>query len=162
MKNSNQFEAEELPDFLQEMRRDNPFKTPHNYFNALPEQIMQRIQEESTRTSQKWWQVLYTKWQSRLSPKPAWALAIVVIVAGLVFYNIPNTDSTQMLAGDFTSVEIAQYVQNHIDDFEVSDFYAQDMDDMEILGETIETDEIDPLLDDLMDDIDLETLQRIL
>ncbi len=61
-----------------------------------------------------------------------------------------------------TSVEIAEYVRHHIDDFEESDFYINDPESLDILGDTFQSGDIDPILKDLMDQVDIETLQRIL
>lgn len=163
MKIEDHFNEEKLPDFLEEMRGENPFKTPHNYFRGLPDQIMQRIQEEKSQTQpDSWWNSLANIVQKALIPKPVWALAMVLIVGGYFWMNNANQLHIQDLESDFTSGELAQYIQEHIDDFEVSDFYVHDFEDVDILGESMQDAEIEPLLDDLMEDIDLETLQRIL
>ena len=161
MKKINQFEEERLPGFLEDLKKDNPFKTPHNYFNTLPDQIIQRLQDEQNKGHQSWWQALLARWPV-LNPKPVWALATMLIIISLFWVNTQNPDSAATLVEDFSPVEIAEYVQNHLDDFEVSDFYAQDIDNIDILGETMEMEELEPLLEELMDDIDLETIQRIL
>ncbi|MCB0684873.1 MAG: hypothetical protein KDC53_00060 [Saprospiraceae bacterium] len=163
MKNSDHFDERKLPDFLEDLRKENPFTTPHNYFDALPDQIMQRIHEENSRSlKNSWWEELLSRWNLMLNPSPAWALAMVLIMGTVFWISNPNNHGTELLQDHFSANEIAEYVQNHIDEFEVSDFYAQDVDDIDILSETLRSDEIDPIFNDLMDDIDLETLQRIL
>lgn len=163
MKLEDHFNEEKLPDFLEDLRGENPFQTPHNYFKGLPDQIMQRIQEEKSQSQpDKWWHSLTKILQSTLVPKPVWAIATVLVVGAYFWMNNVNQLNINDLESDFTSVELAQYIQDHIDDFEVSDFYVHDLEDVDILSESMQDAEIEPLLDDLMEDIDLETLQRIL
>jgi hypothetical protein len=153
---------ERLPDFLREMRRDNPFVTPHNYFKELPDQIMARIQSDKSRKQIPKWQQLLPIIDWIFRPKPAWAMATVIVVAGLLYVNLPNPVADVSFNQEFSTTDIAQYVQTHIDDFEESDFYRQGFEASDILGESLSTEDIDPIFNDLIDDLDLETLQRIL
>ncbi|MBK8502739.1 MAG: hypothetical protein IPL46_11255 [Saprospiraceae bacterium] len=151
-----------LPDFLREMRNDNPFVTPHNYFKELPDQIMSRIQsDKSGRQVSKWAQLLMAI-DRIFIPKLAWALATVIIVTGLFYLNLPRPVATESFNQEFSATDIAQYVQTNIDDFDESDFYDHDLEAFDLLGESINNEDIDPIFHDLLDDIDLETLQRIL
>lgn len=155
-------DRESLPPFLEEIRKDNPFKTPHNYFRELPDEIMERVgelQRSGTKTtrSKDWWK----SWIIGVRLQPAWAMAIIIVIAGVFLVQIMRPDSIPV-GEDLTSGEIAEYVQLHIDDFEESDFYQEDAIEMDILGETFESGAIDPILEDIMDDLDLETLQRVL
>jgi hypothetical protein len=155
-------DQESLPSFLEELRKDNPFKTPHTYFRELPDEIMGRVGEvkrSGTETGRlkDWWE----KWIIGARLQPAWVIAIVIVISGVFLLQIPQPDSIPV-GGDLTSGEIAEYVQLHIDDFEESDFYQADAIEMDILGETFENGVIDPILEDIMDDLDLETLQRVL
>lgn len=160
MKTNKNKEEERLPDFLQEIKGDNPFRIPHNYFREFPEQIMEQIQKEKEARSQNaWWRFLVSRWDALSLPKPALALVMVLLISAIFWFN--NSQNLS-LEENFTSMEIAQYVQEHIDDFEVSDFYVQELEGIDILGEEWKADEMEPILDDLMEDMDLETLQRIL
>ncbi len=155
-------DRESLPPFLEEIRKDNPFKTPHNYFRELPDEIMERVGEvQRSRTetgrSRDWWK----SWIIGVRLQPAWAMAIIIVIAGVFLVQIPQPGSVPV-GGNLTSGEIAEYVQLHIDDFEESDFYQADAIEMDLLGETLESGAIDPILEDIMDDLDLETLQRVL
>lgn len=160
MKQDQNFER--LPDFLKEMRNDNPFVTPHNYFKELPDQIMSRIQSENSRRQVPKGQQLLSFFGRIFIPKPAWALATVIVVAGLFYINLPRPAVTMSFEEEFSPNDIAQYVQNHIEEFDESDFYHLDFEASDVLIETLDPEEIDPIFDNLIDDIDLETLQRIL
>ena len=160
MKEEEKMKDDRLPDLLQGTKKHNPFQIPHNYFREFPDQLMEKIIEESEKKNREsWWQSIFTRWHLALSPKPIMALGVMAVVAALFWLSRPGTSSLQ---DEFTSGEIAQYIQEHIDDFEVSDFYVQDLEGIDILAEEIEGDDVKPILDDLMEEMDLETLQRIL
>jgi hypothetical protein len=153
---------EKLPDFLRELRKDNPFVTPHNYFKELPDKIMTRIQSDKSRSQvSKWDQILMSVDRIFLH-KPVWSLATVIILAGLLYLKQPQPSNEISFDQEFSAIDIAQYVQTHIDDFDENDFYIHDPENLDLLGESIDSEDLDPNFDDLINDFDLETLQRIL
>ena len=153
---------ERLPEFLEEMRKDNPFVTPHNYFKELPDQVMVRIQSEKSRSKASNLHQVLSVFDRIFIPKPAWTLAAVIIVASFFYMNRPRPAAITLIDQEFTSADLAQYVQTHIDDFDESDFYYQGFEGTDLLAETLDPEDIDPIFNDLIDDIDLESLQRIL
>lgn len=162
MKEQWQEEDETFPGVLGEIKGRNPFKIPHNYFQELPDQIMNRINRENAPAEDSpRWIDLIERWKIWLNPKLVWTLVAFVLAAGIFLFRDPQP--VIMPVGDaITSVEIAEYVRHHIDDFEESDFYINDPESLDILGETFESGDVDPILKDLMDQVDIETLQRIL
>ncbi len=162
MKKLKNEEDETLPDVLRRMKGSNPFKIPHNYFQELPDQIMSRIHQENTPVDDTArWIALIERWKTWLNPRPVWALVTIVLVAGIFLFR--NPQPVLMPFGDaITSLEIAEYVRHHIDDFEESDFYINNPESLDILGEDFQSGDVDPILKDLMDQVDIETLQRIL
>lgn len=160
MKEEEKMKEDRLPDLLQRTNKHNPFQIPHNYFREFPDQLMEQIFEESLKKNREsWWQSIFKRLHLALNPKPIMALGMMVLVAALFWLSRPGTSSLQ---DEFTSGEIAQYIQEHIDEFEVSDFYVQDLEGIDILAEEFDGDDVEPILDDLMEEMDLETLQRIL
>lgn len=166
MKKLKHEEDETLPDVLRGMKGSNPFKIPHNYFRELPDQIMSRISREDIQVDDSpRWINLIERWKIWLHPGPVWALVAIVLAAGIFLFRNPQPvmmPVDAIISDAITSVEIAEYVRHHIDDFEESDFYINDPESLDILGDTFQSGDIDPILKDLMDQIDIETLQRIL
>ena len=154
---------EDLPEFLRELQGENPFVTPHNYFRELPDQIMQRLHEETRETPQRSiFEMLQLRLQALLTPQPAWALALVVVVAAVFFFDRETPHEFASVGNEMSTEEIATYVKSNIDDFDEFDFYVTETAEIDILGETLESLEVESLMDGLMDEMDLETLQRIL
>lgn len=163
MKNPDQRPTEEIPAFLQDLKKENPFITPHNYFKDLPDLIMHRIYQEAEQKVQpSVYEVLRNFLRPFLTPKPAWALALVVVVAGIFFFDLEKPNASLTLEDGISTEEISEYVQLHLDEFEEYDFYTTEVAEIDILGESLGQEEIDPMFDGLIDDIDLETIQRIL
>ncbi len=151
---------EDTPDFLQGLKEENPFVVPHNYFKTLPDQVLDRLREgEESQVQQRVWPVL-ERWLIALwSPRPALALATVLLAIG-AFVFWPSGTEDAWMAADFSSDEILQYVSQNLDDFEAIDLY--DGGELDLLGEIISADDVDPYLEDLLEDVDIETLQDIL
>jgi hypothetical protein len=163
MKNQDKRPEEGIPEFLQGLKKQNPFITPHNYFKDLPDLIMQRIQKEAEqKITPSVFEVLWGFLRPFLTPKPAWALALVVIVAGISFLDLEKPENALSLEDDVSMEEISNYVQLHLDEFEEDDFYTTEVAEIDILGESLDLEQMDPMFDGLIDDIDLETIQRIL
>lgn len=162
MKKLKHEEDETFPGVLKERKGSNPFKVPHNYFEELPDQIMSHINRENTVVGDSpRWIDLIERWKTWLNPRPVWILVAILLAAGIFLFR--NPQPVIMPVGNaITSVEIAEYVRHHIDDFEESDFYINDPESLDILGETFQSGDVDPILKDLMDQVDIETLQRIL
>jgi hypothetical protein len=163
MTNHEQRREEGIPQFLQDLKKEKPFITPHNYFKELPDLIMQRIQEEEVRKIKpSFAEVLWNLLRSYLSPKPAWALAVMVVVAAVFFFELEKPSEMLTLEQAISTQEISNYVQSHIDEFDEHDFYTTEVAETDFLGESVTQEDLDPMLDGLIDDIDLETIQRIL
>lgn len=121
------------PTSLSEIRKDNPFSTPDNYFEELPERIRNRIsvrEESSTPLPQleKIWQVLRPQ------------LALVAIIAGFAFlgyhgFRFIYEPGQAEISGDQISefIEYQYYNYEHSlllsemgEEYLFEDFYQED------------------------------------
>jgi len=103
---------------LNSIPKDNPFKVPEGYFDALPAQVL-----EKCRKSSKHVPVLITNkvfWLFR----PQWIITTFIAVAGLCFFiqhsanNAPINYNT--IAAAIPDSVIMQNLQNNIDDINMS------------------------------------------
>ncbi len=165
MKKDHQREPE-LPEQLKSKRTENPFVVPHNYFRELPDEIMRAVQEDQSAIANRpGWAHYFSSWlRTWLTPRPVMAMATLVLLLGGVFWwtaNAPDDDLLTM--EEFEQHEIMQYIEKHLDEFDEADFYTDDAAAMDHpLQELIEVDELQPYLDDIIEDVDIEALGDIL
>ena len=115
----NKFNEDHLPTFLKEMKKENPFQVPHNYFKQLPDRIMEEIiKEDQSKSSgqQAWWQQVEEIFAKLWAPKPILALASLLMLLGVWFFW-PSQSQTDLFA-EFSQDEIQQYVLENLDEFD--------------------------------------------
>lgn len=156
---SNPEQGAKLPDFLETYRQKNPFVVPHNYFNELPDKVLERVKEDNHKSGLYRHLSVIQNWRLREILRPALAVASIIVVIG-VFLLWPN--ATDQTMSQLTHDEVTDYVINNIDEFEEEFFYIEEADDLDLLGESLEGDGLEELFHDLLDDIDEETIQNIL
>ncbi len=149
-----------LPDFLETYKHENPFVVPHNYFSELPDKVLDRIKEEKHASLFQRLKDIYRRWALSGILRPALAVASVLLIIS-VFLLWPNS-TDQIAMSQLTQDEVRDYVINNIDEFEEEFFYIEEANDLDLLSESLEGDGLEELLDDLLDDIDEETIQNIL
>ncbi len=152
-----------LPDEVENRKGENPFIVPHNYFKNLPDEILGRIhsEEEEVPKSVSWIQQWIEAISTRIFPRPVMALAIVLLVAIMVWW--PRQKDEQILAlQHLEQEEIAAYIEANIDEFNEMDFYTDEAANADPMEESLQEDNLAPLVDDLLEDVDIETLENIL
>ena len=152
-------ELEELSPLLRSLKKQRSgFKVPADYFDQLPDVVMDRINEEEQATSTETAPIvssfldrLFEQLQILLQPRYALAFAsvAVLLIAGIYFFNAPQNTQVDVLA-EISAEELEDYVMSNVEEFE-----------MEVLLEEMEESELDipssedaiPPMDDLLDDI---------
>ena len=152
-----------LPSFLKEMKNESPFMVPEGYFEALSQSIMDEVASEKlvpghTATAMR---SIQSTWMKVLK-----YAAILVAFSGVTLFLWKNPQiesiSTDWAEG-VTNDEIQSYVLENLDQFEVVDFYDQDLDlDIDLLEGSFKEDELEEMLPEMLDDIDIETLENML
>lgn len=96
---------------LEELPKEVPFSTPDNYFEALPQQVQNRLPQQAA----PWWQVLLGWWQ-----QPAYRFssvaAVLVLAAGLWWLwpgasNTSGGNNTQELLAQVSQEEMLSYLE---------------------------------------------------
>ena len=153
-----------LPEALHKLKEENPFVIPHNYFKTLPDEVMQKIRDEeaTSKSLTHGWKSYLT---SLLSPRPAWALAAVLVVMGVWIWwsqDAPSDTPAFVIQQDLTEEEVLAYVTDHIDEFEEMDFYSEEAAQQDLFNEYFNEEELDPVLDELIEEVDVEMLEKML
>ncbi len=165
-------ELRELSPLLAKLKAEQqPLEIPENYFEALPDQIWEQIrlmpQPERPTPRPGVWERLQNVWQTLLQPRIAISLATfaILIVVG-IFLLKPDSakDSANMLSGLSAEEVTAYMVQNlHEFDTELLIEAAAAHPDMSILsGSEFNEEEIEQLIDEVVKDLDEETLEELL
>lgn len=172
-------ELEELSPFLAKLKaKEDPFNVPSNYFDNLADQVMAQIKEEEEVAAPKvvsqptpsWIDRLIEQLQLLLQPQYALQLASVAILlaAGAYFFwpsSSISPGNIDEIAANISEDELIQYVQHNIDDFEVSQFVDAGIQEVNFdlfLETEINSEEMDQLMDDLLEDLDESSLEELL
>lgn len=145
-----------------------PVDIPADYFDQLSDNVMRQIREEAAATRkpapespwQAWWSALLSIFQQ---PAYALALASVVIVLVIVLVLRPDNQSQTGMELTMSDEDINDYINYHIDDFDLGLLAEEAADDPEELPLLMEEEELekgamDEYFDELLDEIDLEEL----
>ncbi len=164
-KNEINDELKKLSPFLSDIKKENAFKVPENYFKTLPDQVLEQV-KTTTNTSEK--RVTQPGWMERLmeniavlfQPKYAvgFATALILVVASVYFIQKP-TDSFD---GSYTSVN--QYVSDHIDEFDVEMLWEASVFETgeNNLDEYNDIDNLDEYFEEIIDELDDSELEKLL
>lgn len=144
-----------LPEMLKGSQRRHGFRTPPGYFENLADQIMDQVESQTSESNTR-----------IISLRSLWKFGVAASIAIAIVIWWPRGQQAQeiLLAEDFTGKELADYVVQHLDEFDLQDLYllAPEMDDPVIADLEVEEEELHDLLDDLLDDVELQTIHDIL
>ena len=168
-----QDELEKLAPSLSKLKKEEVFEVPENYFNQLPDQILNKIDFSKTRTvSESISSETSSSWLDRLTeglviffqPKMAVGFAMMVMLAAASFFILNNENTSIPQVADLTSEELENYVIANIDDFDEQELLnvlgnveAGSWTEMEI-GE----EDLDGYLEEIIEDIDASDLEDFL
>lgn len=106
------------------MNKDVPFTVPHGYFDNLPGQILQSVQEPAAQKTRSIW--LNLRWA---------AAAVLVLAIGLGSYRVlnPATLSIEQQLSAIPNAELLAYVHDNIDEFE-TDIIISNMNNVHLIN----------------------------
>ena len=156
-------ELEELAPGLSKIKREQPFQVPPTYFKELSEEILEKARRQPTGPV---WLNSLSEWMgSLLTPQRlAWQLAAiaVLVVAGIwIIRSNQQVDDLPNIA-DLSVEEMQDYVSNNVGEFDV-DILLEESNltyiDVPLLDSTAIEQEY---LDEILDDLDLDDLEKLL
>ena len=173
-----QKELSELSPLLSKLKMQLPStQAPENYFDHLPDQVWERLQEQVRKTPAEvrvargaWWKQWIQGLQILLQPQYALTLAsVAVLVVAAFFFFRPkaDTDIPTPLAA-LTAEDAANYVVGHIDEFDLSLLVeATEFTPTQVESPTLQKPapgdtSLDNYLEEIIDDIDIEDLENLL
>jgi len=156
-----QDELADLSPLLAELKREEVgMNVPENYFDYLTESIIEQaalIPKPATPTVPTskpiWYAFLFKK-----QVLGGLAMTLLVLTTVLFFRNQPIAEPT---FAEISSEEAAAYIAAHLEDFETTLFTEGDFIE-EINDEALEDSEIDLYLEEIIEDLDVETLEELL
>lgn len=135
---------------LENIKKDNIFKVPENYFEDLPMKIQSRIAEESKPQTQ-------TSWISQHQLTWSLSAAMIVLVFGIMYFmGKPVVQSPEEILAQVSTEDMVAYLEDSdltvydiVDAVDVNDLIDTEADHWEYLDEDISADELDEIYDDL-------------
>ncbi|MEN0006002.1 MAG: hypothetical protein AAF798_17765 [Bacteroidota bacterium] len=167
-------ELNELSPFLAKLKKEpDGFEVPHNYFKALPDEIMSRIEaeEQSSRSEApgfSWLQQWQAALQGLLQPQYAMALAsVVLLLVATWWWFAPNSAMAEQenVFATLSEEEILNYIDDHIDTFgpELVTVVEQADQPTDLLPALpIEDAEAEEYLDEILNELDDAELEELL
>ncbi len=166
-------ELEELSPFLSKLKKEEGYQVPFNYFEVLPDQIMEQVTKEQTPIAEPSsketppWSL--GAWLSNLlQPRYALALAslVLMIFAGTFLADFSTSDpiSSDQLMASISPDEARSYVQSNIEDFEL-ELLGEDLEMINEKTDFMEFDqqELQQYIEDQgLEDIDTQSLEELL
>lgn len=167
-----QKELQELSPLLAQIReRQAGFSVPENYFQDLTGEILQKTIAPETKTKGKSNGRLRSLraglpnfWQPRYAMAMAAALALLIIAGVLWLRPAAGDRSAEMAWSDLSVEEMTRYVQANIQEFDLETLVeiAPEMETQSILrGTEIEPDVLDNYLEEIIEDVDIEELEKL-
>jgi len=169
-KNDVKKELEELSPLLAKIKAREPeHEVPENYFEALPDQVWEQIklmpQPERAPAQPSWWERVQAALQQLMQPRMAVGLATfaVLIVAGTYFLRPAATRDDPF--AQLTAEEVTAYMAQNADEFDPQLLMEAmgEQSDMSILsGSEFNDEEIEQLLDEVIEEMDNQSLEDLL
>jgi hypothetical protein len=158
-------ELEKLSPFLSEIKKENAFEVPENYFKSLPDKVLEQIQVSKNTTKQSedqagWIDRLIENIVLLFQPKYAvgFATALVFVVASVYIFRKP----TDQIDGSYQLA--SQYISDHIDEFDVEMIWELSVSETgeSTADEGIDDSSFDEYLDEIIDELDDSELEKLL
>jgi len=143
-----QEELRQIAPGLSELKREDGFTVPYNYFKELPDKVITKVAAGEEKTSSMWLWL-----QSLITPKFALAFAsvMILIIAGIWFARI--APEPELLAS-VTPDEALEYVLDNLEDFSSEDLAAAgvsaDWDAVDLTP--LSGDELDEMMNEMIRD----------
>jgi hypothetical protein len=167
MKKNNEIkdELKKLSPFLSDIKKENAFKVPKDYFKSLPDKVLDQIQVSKNTTEQisaqaSWIDRLIENIAVLFQPRYAigFATALILIVAAIYI----NQKPVNQLNG--SSNLVSQYVEENIDEFDAEMLWEASVFESEENYNDETEDDVgsDEYLEELIDELDDSELEMLL
>ena len=168
-------ELREVAPSFAKMEKKEGFQVPEDYFSELPDKILTELNlsENTTKTdatppaSTAWWTQLIDSIMILMQPRLALGFAVVLVLLVSVFLLTQGSENTSMSLV-LSPEEAGQYIMENIDDFDeemLFDALAEiegEMNLMDLKEMNFEEAELDGLMEEIIDDLDDNTLEELL
>ncbi|MBK7408543.1 MAG: hypothetical protein IPJ40_11090 [Saprospirales bacterium] len=151
-------ELEKEAPFLARLKeKPGGMTVPEGYFDQLQQEVLKRAATENQRPSRRVFQ---------LWPRMAVAASFVAAIGLSIFLFQPDHPAANQESLAISAEEVDQYISQHIDDFDL-DMLIQYASVSENEGglfndATLDDPQLQQYMEELLDDIDLETLEELL
>ncbi|MCB0641636.1 MAG: hypothetical protein KDC44_08350 [Phaeodactylibacter sp.] len=163
-------ELEQWSPFLSKLKqadRDAGFTVPKHYFHNLQVDVLQQVREEAAAQPRPT-SAPKRSWYGLLQPRLGLAVGVVLILlaAWFVFRQDPGADLVADLQ-TLTDEEVHAYIRENLDEFDEAMLaeYAlvTNRSDWSFLSdEALDPEAVDELYEELIDELDLSTLEELL
>ena len=160
-----QEELEALAPSFSKMEKEEVFQVPENYFNDLPNQILEELNltKEEVKVEEKssWWTALMDQVMILLQPRIAIGLATFLLL-GASFFYLQNQNSENVLPlAELTATEAESYILENIDEFEDELLYEMAL-EIDRTPNDLESQELNNYLEEIIDEMDDDALEELL
>ncbi len=151
------------PSILKKIGNKNPFEVPEGYFDTLADAILDQVdKEKDALPAEGEIRRLNRPWRKPLSYAAAIALTLIVTFFLLQDRQLPEPPNTDWVS-EVSLDEIESYVLENLYEFEEGDFLNEDLDlETDLLEGSFEEGELESLMPEILDDIDMETIENML
>ena len=167
MKNKKEIqeELEALAPSFSKMKKEEGFQVPENYFNDLPNQILEELnltkEEVSVGEPTNWWTRIEESLMMLLQPRMAVGLASLILLVVSVFYFQDRGSSEAIPLAELTTSEAETYLLENLDEFEDELLYDLVLQNESTI-ENAENQQLDTYLEEIIDEMDDEMLEELL
>lgn len=169
-----QQELEELSPLLSNMKKEGtiqPFQVPEDFFSNLPDMVLEQttteqVSKPQAQVFQSWWKTLQDYLNILFQPRYTVGFATIALLMVAAFY-LTSEESMKVdmiTLKDLSSEEIDMYISQNIEEFQeellegeegVTLFQSEtDLD--------VEDAELEEYLDDVLEEVDVNTLENFL
>ena len=161
-------QKEHLPEFLLKLQEEEPFQIPEGYFQQLRQDTWEQLQNQSSSLPGS--HVVVRDLKGGKLRSLGWGIAAVAACLAILLMVYPwnQTFIEQTVVGaDLTEEEILEYIEVNIDEFNESDLVEADLLQADLLIQNdlfldASEDAVDGILEELLDEVDVETIDNVL
>ncbi|MEL6864366.1 MAG: hypothetical protein AAFP19_08105 [Bacteroidota bacterium] len=164
-------ELEEISPFLANLKKEQPFKVTKNYFEQLPDQVLDRVQttqkEAQAPAGPNWLDQLAQSLALLLQPRYALSLATVALVIVATVFMLRSADPSMSTVvaeekGELSEEVIQDYIAANIEDFEADLLWEMSQGEALSDFDELEGEDLAPYIDEIIDDLDDSDLEELL
>lgn len=162
-------ELEDLsPRLLRMKEQGMGLKVPEDYFQRLSKEVLEKIQQEQQATQphlrSEWWQFMHILFQ------PSWAISLatvaILFTLGGVWFFQQQSNTSSSLSTALAKVDretLNSYIQANLHEFDTETLmeFAASQSDLSHF-EDLSPEELDKYLNEVIQDLDAETLKELL